>query len=95
VELWTEGENIQMRQACDLRLEGQSRVDFLLRNFELARFILPNIRHAYLASAITMDVVFSRIYHGCVALDLLPSPFERISCLLRDIDVWRHTQQYK
>jgi len=59
--LWTEAENAQMRRAGDLRPEAQSRLDFFLRKFELARFVLPYIRHAYLVAEISIDSVFSRV----------------------------------
>jgi hypothetical protein len=63
--LWTDGKkNVQMRQAGDLRLEAQSRLGFFLRKFELARFVLPDVRHAYLAAEISIDSVFGRVYHG-------------------------------
>lgn len=74
-------ENIQMRQAGDLRLEAQSRLAFFLRKFELARFVVPDVRHAYLVAEISIDIVFSRVYHGCEALDFLPKFIERVSCL--------------
>ena len=70
-----------MRQAGDLRLEAQSRLDFFLRKFELARFVFPDVRHAYLAAEISIDFVFSRVYHGCEALDLLPKSIQRVLCL--------------
>ena len=73
-----------MRQAGDLRLEAQSRLDFLLRKFELARLVLPDIRHAYLAAEIAIDSVFSRIHHGREALDLLSKFIKRVSCLVSE-----------
>ena len=74
-----------MCQAGDLRLEAQSRLYFFLRKSELACFVFPDVRNAYLATEISIDSVFSRVYHGCEALDLLPKFIECVSCLVRDV----------
>jgi hypothetical protein len=53
-----------MRQARDLRLEAQSRLGFFLRKLELACFVFPDVRNAYLTTEISVDSVFGCVYYG-------------------------------
>ena len=77
-------ENVQVRQAGDLRLETQARLAFFLSKLELPCLVLTDIRHADLAAKTAIDFVLSCIYHGSVALDLLLESIERVSCLKKE-----------
>jgi hypothetical protein len=61
---------VQVREPGDLCLEAQSSLTFFLGELQLASFIVPNIRYAYLAAEIAINLVLSCIHNGREVLDL-------------------------
>lgn len=61
---------VQVREPGDLSLEAQSSLTFFLGELQLSGFIVPNIRYAYLAAEIAINLVLSRIHNGREVLDL-------------------------
>jgi len=62
---------VQVCEPGDLSLKAQSSFTFFLGELQLASFIVPNIRYAYLAAKSPVNLVLSRIHNGCEVLNLL------------------------
>jgi hypothetical protein len=63
----------------DLSLKAQSSLTFFLCELQLASFIVPDIRHAYLTAETTKNLVLSRIHNGRKVLDLFAQFIEHVS----------------
>jgi hypothetical protein len=61
---------VQVREPGDLSLEAQSSLTLFLCKLQLPSFIVPNIRHAYLAAKVAKNLVLSRINNGRKVLKL-------------------------
>jgi hypothetical protein len=61
---------VQVREPGDLSLEAQSSLTLFLCKLQLASFIVPNIRHAYLAAKAAENLVLGRINNGRKVLKL-------------------------
>ena len=66
-------EKVHIIQVCepgDLGLKAQSSFTLFLGELQLASFIVPDIRHAYLAAEGPEKLVVSRIHNGREVLEL-------------------------
>jgi hypothetical protein len=70
---------VQVREPGDLSLEAQSSLTFFLCKLQLASFIVPNIRHAYLAAEAAKNLVLGRIHDRRKVLKLFAYFIERVS----------------
>jgi hypothetical protein len=61
---------IQVCKPCDLSLKAQSSFTLFLGKLQLASFIVPDIRYAYLAAESPENLVLSRVHNGCEVLNL-------------------------
>jgi len=59
-----------MCEPSDLSLKAQSSFTLFLRKLQLASFIIPDIRYAYLATETAENLVLGRVHNGREVLDL-------------------------
>jgi len=61
---------IQVCEPGDLSLKAQSSFTLFLGELQLASFIVPNIRYAYVAAESPENLVLGPTHHGCEVLNL-------------------------
>lgn len=61
---------VQVREPGNLSLKAQSSFTFFLGKLQLASFIIPDTRYAYLAAESPENLVLRCIHNGCEVLNL-------------------------